>query len=387
MDSTMTSPARGWLLALVAAMLYTAAQTVRLAHVMPNVPWPELYLFELPVWLGVIAMSPVVFWLARRLPLFGPHAFRNFFAHLVPGALAVSLQFVLVEAMRRYLVSPLVIRTGIAATKPAIDYAMVDRDGSLLAVAVAVTQMYAVFWILIYFALAGFYYSFKYHRELGTTRLRFQELQTLLAQSQLNSLRLQIQPHFLFNTLNTVSSLMSRDVMLARRTLARLSDLLRTSLRDSTVHEVPLASELEFLDAYLEIQAARFGQRLVTEKQIDSDVASLLVPRMLLQPLVENSIRHGMRDGDRTLCVRIEAERLHTSLRIRIVDNGGGLPTKKLQEGVGLQNTRERLSQLYGVNQQMQIAAPLKGGFEVTLTIPARAAEPENIKQGRREIA
>jgi two-component sensor histidine kinase len=360
---------------------------VRLAQVIPNVPWAELYLFELPVWLGVIAMSPVVFWLARRLPLFGPHAFRNFFAHLIPGAVAVSLQFVLVEAMRRFLVSPFVIRTGIAATPPAIKYAMMDSEASLLKVALLVTQMYAVFWILIYFALAAFYYSFKYHRELGATRLRFQELQTLLAQSQLNSLRLQIQPHFLFNTLNTVSSLMSRDVMLARRTLARLSDLLRTSLRDSTVHEVPLASELEFLDAYLEIQAARFGQRLVTEKQIDPDVSHLLVPRMLLQPLVENSIRHGMRDGERPLSVRIEAEKVDASMRIRIVDNGAGLATKKLQEGVGLQNTRERLSQLYGVNQQMHTTAPPRGGFEVTLIIPARASAPENIDQARREIA
>jgi two-component system, LytTR family, sensor kinase len=383
----MTLRGRGWLLAIAGATLYTAAQTVRLAQVLPKIPVPELYLFELPVWLGVVAMCPVVFWLARRLPLFGPHAFRNFLGHLVPGVVAVVLQFVLVEAMRRFVVVPIVLRSGIAVTKPALDYALNGQDEPLWSVVLATTQMYAVFWILIYFALAAFYYSFQYHRELGTTRLRFQELQTLLAQSQLNSLRLQLQPHFLFNTLNTVSSLMTRDVMLARRTLVRLSDLLRTTLRDSAVHEVSLAGELEFLDAYLEIQSARFGQRLVIEKQIDAAALNLLVPRMLLQPLVENSIRHGMCDGDLALCVRIEVANVDASLRIRITDNGAGLLTPTLREGVGLQNTRERLRQLYGPNQQMHITSPRGGGFEVSLTIPARAAEPETADQERREIA
>jgi two-component system, LytTR family, sensor kinase len=383
----MISRRRGWLLAIVAAILYTAMQTVRLTQVIPKVPWAELYLFELPVWIGVLAMSPVVFWLARRLPLFGPNAFRNFLGHLVPGAIAVTLQFVLIEAIRRYIIVPVVIGTGIAVTRPAVAYALEETASPLLKTALGVTQVYAVFWFLIYFAVAAFYYSFIYYRELNTTRLRFQELQTLLARSELESLRLQIQPHFLFNTLNTVASLMSRDVMLARRTLARLSDLLRTTLRDSGVHEVPLASELEFLDAYLEIQAARFGQRLITEKRIEPDVVDLLVPRMLLQPLVENSIRHGMRDGDRPLRVRVEAERVDTSLRLRIVDDGLGLPANKLLEGLGLRNTRERLSQLYGVNQQLQIGATASGGFEVSLTIPARRGEPEDLDQSRREIA
>jgi two-component system, LytTR family, sensor kinase len=383
----MTLRTRGWLLAIAGAAVYAAIQTVRLAQVIPNIPWAELYLFELPVWLGVISMCPVVFWLARRLPLFGPHAFRNFFGHLVPGVVAVSVQFVLIESARRFVVVPIVLRSGIAVTKPAVDYALTSADQPLWSVALETTQMYAVFWILIYFALAAFYYSFQYHRELGTTRLRFQELQTLLAQSQLNSLRLQLQPHFLFNTLNTVSSLMTRDVMLARRTLVRLSELLRSTLRDSTVHEVSLAGELEFLDAYLEIQAARFSHRLVVEKRIDPGTSNLLVPRMLLQPLVENSIRHGMRDEELALCVRIEAAKIDASLRIRITDNGVGLLTPTLQEGVGLQNTRERLRQLYGPNQQMHIASPRGGGFEVTLTIPARAAEPETVDQDRREIA
>jgi two-component system, LytTR family, sensor kinase len=383
----MISRRRGWLIAFAAAVLYTAMQTLRLTQVIPKVPWPELYLFELPVWLGVMAMSPIVFWLARRLPLFGPHAFRNFLLHIVPGAIAVTLQFMLVEAMRRYIVVPIVMGSGIATTKPAIDYALEEIANPLVATTLAITQVYAVFWFLIYFALAALYYSFDYYRELTTTRLRFQELQTMLARSELESLRLQIQPHFLFNTLNTVSSLMSRDIILARRTLARLSDLLRTTLRDSGVHEVPLASELEFLDAYLEIQAARFGARLVIEKRIDPGVADLLVPRMLLQPLVENSIRHGMRDGDRPLRVTVEAARVDASLRLRIVDDGLGLATKSLREGVGLRNTRERLSQLYGKNQKMDVIALAKGGFEVVLTIPARAPERGIAEQSRREIA
>jgi two-component system LytT family sensor kinase len=370
----MTSRARAWMLALAGAFIYTAAQTTSLSLAIRDVSWLELFAYELPVWLAVLAISPLVFWLARKLPLVGRHALRNAFAHLVPATLVLLLQFVLVETIRRFLISPLVLATGLAASSPGgVAYARLGADRPVFFQILLSFRAYLVFFVFVYFALVLFYYSVQYYRELHSARLHGQELQTMLARSQLDSLRLQLQPHFLFNTLNTISSLMTRDVALARRTIARLSDLLRETLRDSDVHEVSLTSELRFLDAYLAIQEARFGARMRVEKVIAPDTTDLLVPRMLLQPLVENSIEHGMSE-DRLLCIRVEAELSGASLLLRVVDDGIGLRGRELIEQVGLSNTRERLQRLYGSNHEMDVTAPATGGFTVALRIPARPA-------------
>jgi len=383
----MISRTRLWALAIGAAFLYAAAQTVQLVLHIKDVPVLELYLYELPVWISVIAVSPMVFWLARRLPLFGPKAGRNFLAHLVLGNFVLFFQFLLVEGIRALVITPLVLGTGIASNAAGLKYAHLGDDGSVLMNALASFRIYAVFFLFVYFAAAILYHSVLYHRELSASRLHTQELQTLLAKSQLDSLRLQLQPHFLFNTLNTVSSLMTRDVPLARRTLARLSDLLRETLRDAAAHEIALASELEFLAVYVDIQTARFGSRLVVEKRIEPAAERILVPRMLLQPLVENSIHHGMRDGDSPLVVCVEASADSDYLELKVVDNGVGLRNRKLVENVGLRNTRERLERLYGARQELHIDCPTEGGFCVTMRIPARVAAqpPEELR--RREIA
>ena len=383
----MISRSRAWALAIGAAFLYAAAQTVQLALHIKDVPVLELYLYELPVWLAVVAVGPIVFWLARRLPLFGPKAGRNFLAHLPLGAVVLFVQFLLVEGTRRVAITPLVLGTGIASNAAGTKYAHLGDDGSILVNALTSFRIYAVFFLFVYFAAAVLYHSVRYHRELSDSRLHTQELQTLLAKSQLDSLRLQLHPHFLFNTLNTVSSLMTRDVPLARRTLARLSDLLRETLRDAAAHEIALASELDFLTVYVDIQTARFGSRLVVEKKIQPAAARILVPRMLLQPLVENSIHHGMRDGDSPLIICIEALTDADHLELKVVDNGVGLRNRKLVENVGLRNTRERLDRLYGTEQGMRIETPADGGFCVTMRIPARVAAQSIEEHRRREIA
>lgn len=386
-DTMMISRRRAWALAIVAAILYTAAQTIQLALHIKDVPVAELYLFELPVWLSILAVSPIVFWLARRLPLFGPRAGRHFLGHLAVANAVLFLQFMIIELIRRVVIMPVVIGTGIASSDTALKYARLDSDSSLLAQTWTVWRIYVVFFLFVYFAAVVLYHSFRYRGELNATELHTRELETLLAKSQLDSLRLQLQPHFLFNTLNTVSSLMSRDVPLARRTLARLSDLLRETLRDTATHEVALGSELEFLDVYIDIQTARFGSRLAVEKRIQPAALRILVPRMLLQPLVENSIHHGMRDGDGQLVICIDATVDAESLELKVVDNGAGLRNRKLVENVGLGNTRERLERLYGNDQQMTIDATASQGFTVTMRIPARLA-PQPVEAPReREIA
>ena len=382
----MISRTRAWVLAIVAAVLYTGAQTIQLALHIKGVPVLELYLFELPVWLSVLIISPLVFWLARHLPLFGPRAGRNFAVHLVLANFVLFLQFLVIESMRRAIIMPIVMR-GVAKTDSAIKYAQLDLGNSVLAQAWEVYRIYVVFFLFVYFAAVVLYHSIRYRRELNAERLNAQELQTLLAKSQLDSLRLQLQPHFLFNTLNTVSSLMSRDVPLARRTLARLSDLLRESLRDSARHEVALASELDFLDVYVDIQSARFGARLIVERKIQPAALRICVPRMLLQPLVENSIHHGMRDGDSPLVIRIEGTVDADTLTLKVVDNGVGLRNRKLVENVGLRNTRERLEKLYGLDQEMSVDSSPGEGFSVTLRFPARVAEEPVEENRQREIA
>src|SRR4051812_10814856 len=383
----MISRKRAWAFGIGAAFVYAAAQTFQIAAVYKEIPVAELYLYELPVWLSVIALSPIVFWLARSFPLFGLRASRNFLAHLGLGALVLLLQFLLVELVRRFVITPVVLSTGIAVTKPGLEYAHLADDHSVFIQAWIVFRIYAVFFMFVYFAAVVLYHSVRYHNELSAERLHAQQLETLLAKSQLDSLRLQLHPHFLFNTLNTVSSLMSKDVSLARRTLSRLSDLLRQTLSDSAIHEITLAGELEFLSAYLDIQSARFGPRLVVDKKIDSAAANILVPRMLLQPLVENSIHHGMRDGDSPLIIRIEASTDADHLELKVLDNGVGLRNRKLVENVGLRNTRERLERLYGAGQEMRIDCPTEGGFCVTMRIPARVAAQPPEEHRRREIA
>jgi len=388
----MISRSRAWALAICAVLVYTGAQTIMIAQRIENIPALELYLFELPVWLSVLAVSPIVFWLARRFPLFGPAAAGNFLRHLGLGALVLLLQFLLVETTRRVAVIPIVVHSGLASTEPALKYARLGVDNSVLVQAWYAFRVYVTFFFVVYFAVVILYHGVRYHAELSSERLHAQELQTLLAKSQLDSLRRQLQPHFLFNTLNTVSSLMTRDVALARRTLARLSDLLRQTVRDSATHEVSLASELEFLALYLDIQAARFGPRLVVEKTIDPAAERMLVPRMILQPLVENSIHHGMRDGDAPLVVCIEAVVNNGSLQLGVIDNGAGLRNRKLVENVGLRNTRERLERLYGAEQEMRVEAPPAhgDGFSVIMRLPARIAlePPEREGEHRhREIA
>ena len=382
----MISRARVWAFAVLGAMIYTAAQTMELTRAVKNVPWLELYLIELPVWLSALAIAPIVFAISRRLPLFGPRAARNFLAHLPFAAVVLFLMFILVESGRRFAMVPLVLRTGIASTAQGVKYANLDAVDPVLVNAWQAFRVYVVFFMFVYFALVVLYHSISYRRELNVSRLHAQELQTLLAKSQLDSLRLQLQPHFLFNTLNTVSSLMTRDVALARRTLARLSDLLRDTLRGSATHEVALASELASLAVYLEIQSARFGARLVVEKTVEPAAGRILVPRMLLQPLVENSIHHGMRDGDSPLVIRIGAALDGSSIQLSVVDNGAGLRNRKPVENVGLGNTRERLEKLYGTEQSMTVDASQEG-FSVTLRFPARVAEEPIEEYREREIA
>lgn len=229
--------------------------------------------------------------------------------------------------------------------------------------------------LLIYAATLGVGYAVSYYLRFREREFRAAQLETQLAQAQLQTLKMQLQPHFLFNTLNGIAGLVrdSRNKA-AVDMLVGLSDLLRYTLENAGKHEVPLKEELEFLELYLDIQQMRFSDRLTIEMQIEPEVLDALVPNLILQPLVENAIRHGVSRRAAAGVVGVTARRDDGLLRIRIYDDGPGLKRDEVDgahvEGVGLSNTRARLAQLYGDRQKFSLAERAGGGVEAVLVFP-----------------
>lgn len=203
-------------------------------------------------------------------------------------------------------------------------------------------------------------------RELNTSRLEGQ-----LAQANLEMLKMQLHPHFLFNTLNAISALMHRDVDAADSMITRLSDFLRMSLEKDDRHQVPLSSELEFLERYLAIEKVRFRDRLTVEIDVEEPCLEAQVPRLILQPLVENAIRHGvaMRSAAGSLAIR--AREVDGRLQLVVGDDGPGLPPKnRMRISVGLENSRARLAQIYGGDYSFMLVNVQPVGLEARIEIP-----------------
>ena len=218
-------------------------------------------------------------------------------------------------------------------------------------------------------------------RRLREERLHRAELETQLAQSQLQALRTQIQPHFLFNTLNAISALVLADPMQARKMISRLSDLLRLTLEEHHVQLLPLARELEFVRYYLEIQRARFRDRLDTHFEVADETLSAEVPCMILQPLVENALHHGLLAKVSRGSLRILAQREGRHLRLTVEDDGLGLPPGGVVEGVGLGNTRARLEKLFGGAASLRMQALEGGGTRVELRVPFQETAAESVME------
>jgi LytS/YehU family sensor histidine kinase len=218
-------------------------------------------------------------------------------------------------------------------------------------------------------------HTFDFYTRYREEELRGSRMEAQLAQAQLQALRMQLHPHFLFNTLNAVSALMHRDLDAAERMLARLSDFLRLTLETGGAHEVPLRQELDFLRRYLEIEQTRFADRLDVRVDVEPVTLDARVPNLILQPLVENAIRHGVARSSAAGRIEIAAHRRNGSLLLEVRDDGPGLPEgadRPEREGVGLTNTRARLRQLYGATSHLTLANRREGGLHVTLTLPFR---------------
>ena len=225
------------------------------------------------------------------------------------------------------------------------------------------------YWIVVLGHLGWQYYKAYRERERQAA-----VLSTELVQARLQALRMQINPHFLFNTLNTISALIRENPDAADRMIVRLSELLRRTLDRGDVQEVPLREELDFLRGYLEIEQMRFPDRLTVTFDIEPKANELLVPHLILQPLVENALRHGIMPREEAGRIEISArvaEGQHLELKVR--DNGNGLsPANGTpdREGIGLKNVRSRLTQLYGGAQEFELGNATGGGVEARIRIP-----------------
>ncbi len=231
---------------------------------------------------------------------------------------------------------------------------------------------------LIYSLLLGVGYALVYARQLHERELREAQLQTQLLSAHLNVLKMQLHPHFLFNALNSISSLMYTDVSAADRTVARLADFLRQTLRTIDTQEVTLQEEINFLTLYLGIERIRLRDRLEVCLEVDEGARVALVPHLILQPLVENAIRHAIAPRVEGGSVTVLAKRCGDRLQLLVRDDGPGLQSNPNTTGLGLRNTRQRLQHLYPGTHQFLIRNGPTVGAEVQIEIPYTPIWAEN---------
>jgi LytS/YehU family sensor histidine kinase len=220
----------------------------------------------------------------------------------------------------------------------------------------------------------------EYQQKNKMTELRFTRLQSQLAQSHLNALKSQLHPHFLFNTLNTISTLILKaDDSEAERMLSLLNNFLKTTVFQSDRQEITLEEELRFVKDYLEIEKVRFSDKLEVKENVAKETLQAQVPNLLLQPIIENAIYHGIAHKTSHGIIQISTKKKEGQLLICVEDNGPGLTMmkkKKSKEGVGLKITKERLAQLFGTDHLFELENLVSGGVRVTISIPFTHSEP-----------
>ena len=311
--------------------------------------WKACLTLAMPNWYVWAFLAPAIMWLSTRFPFERRRWRSSLWLHIGTG-------FVF------------------AAAKVALLYAVTHTVSWLPERSASLAHIHTG--LLTYWAIVGISNGVQYYRKYRERELQASRLETKLAEARLQVLEMQLQPHFLFNTLHAISSLMHRDVQGADRMMTRLSDLLRLTLDNGHAQEVSLKKELEFLDGYLEIEQIRFQDRLTIRKEIDPAVLDARVPNLILQPLVENAIRHGIEPRSEPGLVEIRCYRSNETLWIQIRDDGPGLSTgSENKEGIGLANTRERLKQRYPDSFRFELEAPGGRGLRVSLAIPYRAED------------
>lgn len=326
--------------------------------------WGESILVEGGYCLLWAILTPLVMWLARTYRIERQHLIRNLSIHM---AVAISCS---------------------VATKTVWDVVF-ERPGPwsivpftwpkyLMSISAGFTEGLALYGLIILFLL-----SVEYYRKYQAGTVEASQLHTQLVQAQLHALKMQLHPHFLFNTLHSISALLHEDPEAADRMIAQLSELLRLSLDSGRVQQVPLCQELHFLDLYLAIEKTRFEERLEVNFEIEQECSDALVPNMILQPLVENSIRHGISRREQGGTIWISAAREGARIVLKVTDNGLGLAAEGAvaKQGIGLSATRGRLERLYGNSQSLILRDLRQGGAQALITMPFTRATTENCRE------
>jgi anti-sigma regulatory factor (Ser/Thr protein kinase) len=309
------------------------------------------YLLDFYLWM---ALTPLVSWLGRR----GAHDWRRFWTlHISCSIVIAAMQSATMLSIYWWWCGP-------------------SPQGTVSTFAGFVHQEEVYKFhlgLLTYWLMLVVLRGLASQRSLKDERLRTSQLEGQLAQSQLQALRMQLQPHFLFNTLNAISALALADPPQARLMIARLSDFLRMTLEERHAQQVSLSREMQFLECYLGIQQVRFQDRLTTQLDLAADTLDAAVPNLILQPLVENALRHGLLAKSDRGNLRISARRDNAQLRLRVEDDGLGLPPAGHRDGIGLGNTRARLLALFGASATLELIRLDGGGTRVELRFPFTA--------------
>lgn len=344
----------GFVLWTLLAFLNAAGAYIYMASTAKPVPWAQLLAWSLTVSTVWSAVTPLAYELGRRFSFDRSSWKQSLLVHLLAGiGLTVLSAIIVVE------LDPLVTWT---TTEP-----HVPVRAHMLYRALVDLQRY---WYIVLITQAIAYYGKYRERELLSSQLEAQ-----LANAQLDVLKSQLEPHFLFNTLNSIAALARNDGPAAEHMTLQLADLLRASLDAAGVHEVTLQQELQFLQKYIDIQQTRFQDRLRVETNVDPVVLSALVPNLMLQPLVENAIRHGIAPRRMPGLIRLSVWRDPDDLWIEVRDNGLGLARGRGSlpiEGVGLRNTRARLTQLYNDDHMLVLDDAPGGGCCTRIRLPYR---------------
>ena len=327
----------------------TSSQTaVYLSQRGQPVDWPALLTGSFADWYTCALFTPLFFWLARRYPID-----RTSWRVTVPLTLAVtSVCVVLKYAVLVPLEHSLGLDTGASFSSA------LARNFATESIA---------FWAVI-----GIIHAFEFNRRYREREVAAADLRARLSEAQLEALRSQIHPHFLFNTLHGISTLMHRDVDAADTMLTRLSDLLRLTIQHRGQNEISLRDELALVGEYIEIMRVRFGDRLTVNHQIHPEALDALVPQFILQPLLENAFDHGIARTTGPGTIEISAVPADGKLEISISDNGGNTngSVAVKRHGIGLANTRRRLEQLYGQAQSISLEKLPGRGTTVVVAIP-----------------
>ncbi len=320
--------------------------------------WRQSLLASLAQWWSWGLVTPLILAADRRLPFSDKQLPRRVIAHLLPSLLFTAAYIYVFAGVR--------VLFGIGAWSALL-------DGKILRG--ALRGMFLWSW-LVYRLIFGSWQIYQYYERYLSGELRMERLERQFSEARLNALRMQLDPHFLFNALNTISSQVERDPKLARRMIEHLGDLLRLSLESKDRQEVPLAEEMAFLEHYLAIQKIRFGDHLKIEMRIAPEVKYASVPCLFVQPLVENAIRHGLSQRSSGGSVIISAERVENQLEIRVQDDGVSLPPGwqlETSAGLGLSVTRERIAGLHPNGaSRFAVLRRAGGGTEVEISLPLR---------------